>query len=668
MSNVKRYSIIIATLFIVVALGLGAFFSGIIPGKAAGTPVVFRVNAAGDITANGTAIRVKGGSWFGLQGRHEPSTDSVNPSGAPLEQYIGNVFWASSSRTYTGDAAEFKAMGINVVRVPVSPQTLTGTDPQGMAPYLKNTASVVIPDSLTALKTVVQALDAQGIYVLLDIHSCSNYVDWRKGRLDARPPYVDATRDNYDFKREDSSCSATNNPSTVTRIQAYDTTKWIANLKQLAGFESAWGVSNIIGIDIFNEPWDYTWADWSSLISQAYTAINSVNPNILIFAEGISDTANNQDGTPTTITAVPTGAAPSPNWGGNLYEAGANPPAGVPKSMLVFSPHVYGISVFVGKQFVDNSVPACVGLSGDAAGDAKCPLLMPSAATLAQGWDAQWGYLKAQGYAVVIGEFGGNFSWPGGAASLRDQNRYSYVTDHTIDQKWQQAFVAYLHSKCINDTIYWSINPESGDTGGLYTSPYNAVSNTGGWGTWGGTDSAKLSMLSTLWNTAPGTTCGSVTPVPTTPVTPGVTPATATRTPVTPVGNTPTRTRTSTTGPSLTPTRTATIGTGPTVTRTNTPVVVATTAVPPTTPPGGACSPVTSTITAPYTFDGAATSCLQIATVPSYINSWNATTVSINGTVITNLYVAAGSLPAKISGNYYIKFVSTVAWAHIEIK
>jgi aryl-phospho-beta-D-glucosidase BglC (GH1 family) len=562
-------------------------------------------------------------------------------------------------------------MGINVVRVPVSPQTLTGTDPQGMAPYLKNTASVVIPDSLTALKTVVQALDAQGIYVLLDIHSCSNYVDWRKGRLDARPPYVDATRDNYDFKREDSSCSATNNPSTVTRIQAYDTSKWLANLKQLAGFESTWGVSNIIGIDIFNEPWDYTWAEWSSLISQAYTAINGVNPNILIFAEGISDTAENQDGTPTTITAVPTGAAPSPNWGGNLYEAGGAPPAGVPKSMLVFSPHVYGISVFVGKQFVDNSVAACVGLSGDAAGDAKCPLIMPATSVLTPGWDAQWGYLKAQGYAVVIGEFGGNFSWPGGAASLRDQNRYSYVTDHTIDQKWQQAFVAYLHSKCINDTIYWSINPESGDTGGLYTTPYNATSNTGGWGTWGGTDSAKLSMLSTLWNTAPGTTCGTGPTV--TPITPGVTPATPTRTPtpVTPVGNTPTRTRTPTTGPSPTRTRTPTVGTP--IVATNTPItpVVATktnTPVTPTTPPGGACTPVTSVVTAPYTLDGVATSCLQIATIPGYINSWNATTVSINGTVITNLYVAAGSLPAKISGNYYIKFVSTVAWGHIEIK
>jgi aryl-phospho-beta-D-glucosidase BglC (GH1 family) len=141
-----------------------------------------------------------------------------------MEMYMGNVFWAPSGRTYDQDIAEFKALGINLIRLPLVPQTLTGTDPQGMAPFLKNTDSVKIANSRLALETVIKDLDAVGIYVLLDIHSCSNYVDWRKGRLDARPPYVDATRDNYDFKREDSSCAANNNPSTVTRIQAYDET------------------------------------------------------------------------------------------------------------------------------------------------------------------------------------------------------------------------------------------------------------------------------------------------------------------------------------------------------------------------------------------------------------------------------------------------------------
>jgi endoglucanase len=119
--------------------------------------------------------------------------------------------------------------------LPLVPQTLDDNDPQGRDPFLKNTESVRIQGAFTALKTVIKACSDAGLYVLLDIHSCSNYVGWRKGRLDARPPWVDANRDNYDFKREDCSCAATGNPSTVTRIQAYDVTKWTANLKTLAG-------------------------------------------------------------------------------------------------------------------------------------------------------------------------------------------------------------------------------------------------------------------------------------------------------------------------------------------------------------------------------------------------------------------------------------------------
>jgi endoglucanase len=538
MSDLKHWATLLLGVLVLASILLSALGAPPNQAKAAGAPVVFRVDANGNITANGTPIRVKGGSWFGLQGRHEPSTDATNPSGAPMEQYMGNVFWNSTTRTYDQDIAEFKTMGINVIRLPLVPQTLTGTDPQGMAPYLKNTESVRIANSRLALETIIKKLDAAGIYVLLDIHSCSNYVDWRKGRLDARPPYVDATRDNYDFKREDSSCAATNNPSSVTRIQAYDETKWLADLKTLAGLEASLGVSNIIGIDIYNEPWDYTWAEWKTLTEHAYTAINSVNPNILIFMEGISDSANNQDGIVGNEVVSPSGSAPAPNWGGNLYSAGDNPPA-IPKDRLVYSPHVYGPSVFVGKQFVDNTVSACVGLSGDAAGDAKCPLIMPSAATLAAGWDSQFGYLKAQGYAIVIGEWGGNMDWPKGKASLRDQARFSYVTDTTLDQQWQNIFVDYLISKGIYDTIYWSINPESGDTGGLYTTPYDPVSNTSAWGTWGALDSRKMTLVRRLWDVP-------VNPGPTsTPTTTATVTATATG-PKPTITATPTITRTST--------------------------------------------------------------------------------------------------------------------------
>lgn len=540
MSDLKH----LATSFLgVVIIASILMFAMGIPMKpaSAASPTVFRVDSKGNITANGVAIRIKGGSWFGLQGRHEPSNDSTNPSGAPLEQYMGNVFWNPTSRTYDQDIAEFKAMGINLVRLPLVTQTLKNNppDPQGMAPYLKNNQSVIIPNAREALETIIKKLDAAGIYVLLDIHSCSNYVDWRAGRLDARPPYVDATRDNYDFTREDSSCAATNNPSTVTRIQAYDETKWLADLQTLAGLETSLGVSNILGIDIFNEPWDYTWADWKQLSEDAYQAINAVNPNTLIFVQGISATANNQDGTPNTITQVPYGGRVVPNWGGNLYEAGANPP-NIPKDRLVFSPHVYGPSVFVGRQFADPAQPACADLEGDAFGDAKCNIVI-NPTLLRQGWDDHWGYLKAMGYAVVIGEFGGNMDWPAGKASIRDQDRYSYLTDHTTDEQWQNAFVDYLVSKGIDDTIYWSINPESGDTGGLYTTPYDPRSNTSAWGTWGALDSRKMTLVHRLWDV---------------PVIPGAT-NTPTITPTICV-NCPTNTPTRTPSPTITNTVTLT--------------------------------------------------------------------------------------------------------------
>jgi endo-1,4-beta-xylanase len=119
---------------------------------------------------------------------------------------------------------------------------------------------------------------------------------------------------------------------------------------------------------------------------------------------------------------------------------------------------------------------------------------------------------------------------------------------------------------------------------------------------------------------------------------------------------TPTRTNTPQ-GPTLTPTRTNTPG-GPTPTITRTP-----------TPGGsGACSPVTSIITAPFSFDGAGTFCWQIASIPSYTNNWNLASLTINGVNFTGVYVAAANLPAKINGFYYVSYIGNFAWSHLEAK
>ena len=341
---------------------------------------IFRVNPFGDITKNGQLFPMQCGSWFGLEGRHEPSNDPVNPSGAAMELYIGNTTWANggqgTGRTIQQTMNEIVQLGINVVRFPIAPQTLNPNDPQGQAPNLKNHPSVQVPNSRQALEEFLILADQNNIEVMLDIHSCSNYVGWRAGRLDARPPYVDADRDNYDFTREEYSCAPTGNPSSVTTIQAYGQAQWLADLQTLAGLGDELGVDNIIGIDIFNEPWDYTWQEWNALTELAFEAIDEVNPNILLFVQGISGTAGNQDGTPNTIIQVPHGdMLTNPNWGENLFEAGANPPD-IPQDRLVFSPHTYGPSVFVQSMFMDPAQPQCEGLEGDAAGDAGCNIVI----------------------------------------------------------------------------------------------------------------------------------------------------------------------------------------------------------------------------------------------------------------------------------------------------
>ena len=81
-----------------------------------------------------------------------------------------------------------------------------------------------------------------------------------------------------------------------------------------------------------------------------------------------------------------------------------------------------------------------------------------------------------------------------------------------------------------------------------------------------------------------------------------------------------------------------------------------------------ACSPVTSTIAAPFTFDGAGSFCWQSTNLGTYINSWNTTSVTINGVNITNLYLPAASYPAKVGGFWYVAYNSSVAWGHLEAK
>jgi aryl-phospho-beta-D-glucosidase BglC (GH1 family) len=405
------------------------------------------------------------------------------------------MWWVDSGRSIDQTMDEIKELGINMIRLPIVPQTLKSNDPQGMgfiwngsskntSGVLKNTQSEYPYDNArAAMEGFIKKSNQKGLKVLVDIHSCSNYVGWRAGKLNANPPYVDADRIEYDFTRESYSCGGG-----ASNDSPYNESLWLADLKEIASLPSKLNVTNIIGIDIFNEPWDYTWDQWATLSEKAFKAIDSVNKDLLIFVEGIGSGLSDE-------TKVPHGdLATNPNWGENFFGF-TERPLEIPRNRVVISPHTYGPAVFVQKQFVP-ATGDCAGLEGDEAGEAGCQIKIEKSRVEA-GWDEHFGFLRDMGYAFVIGEFGGNIDWPKGA-SAGDREVWSHITT-TVDLDWQNALVDYMIEKDI-EGCYWSINPESADTGGLYKHKWDPVSADDAWGQWQEFDTRKTALLKRLWN------------------------------------------------------------------------------------------------------------------------------------------------------------------------
>lgn len=196
-----------------------------------------------------------------------------------------------------------------------------------------------------------------------------------------------------------------------------------------------------IGIDLKNEPHGaVTWGtgntatDWNLAADRAGAAILKANPNLLIFVEGIQENSSCSG----TVNHW---------WGGNLEPIKCTP-LNIPKDHLVLSPHVYGPDVYGQPYFYE----------------ANFPDNMPAI------WNAHFGFAKKKGYALAIGEFGGKY---GGGDPL--------------DITWQNAFVDYLLKKNIENSFYWSWNPNSGDTGGILNDD------------WQTTNQAKVELLQRLW-------------------------------------------------------------------------------------------------------------------------------------------------------------------------
>lgn len=191
---------------------------------------------------------------------------------------------------------------------------------------------------------------------------------------------------------------------------------------------SSW---NVMGADVFNEPWAASWGfggaseDWAAAAERLAAAVSSACPRWLIFVEGVSHT---------TAAGVPAAAGQSElghNWASNLEGVRTRPLSlAHHPHKLVLSPHIYGPSVAPQPYFADARFPA----------------------NLPPIWETHFGFVTSEAKGcVVVGEWGGWFTGS--------------------DAAWQKAFGAYLAQKGIG-SFYWALNPTSRDTGGLVLSDW----------------------------------------------------------------------------------------------------------------------------------------------------------------------------------------------------
>ena len=203
----------------------------------------------------------------------------------------------------------------------------------------------------------------------------------------------------------------------------YSEERWISDWVMLA--ERYSGDETVIGVDLHNEPHGQaTWGsedpatDWRLAAERAGNAILEVNPNLLIIVQGVEQVQGDWYW-----------------WGGNLIGAREQPVRLNVPHRLLYSTHVYGPGVYPQPWFSEPNFPE----------------------NMPEIWDRHWGYLHKENIApVIVGEFGGR--------SVGD------------DQEgiWQRALVSYLRENNIS-YIYWTLNPNSGDTGGILLDDWQTV-------------------------------------------------------------------------------------------------------------------------------------------------------------------------------------------------
>jgi endoglucanase len=323
----------------------------------------------------GQPVRIAGINWFGFE----------------TANHAVHGLW---SRDYKSMIDQMKSLGYNTLRIPYSDDIFkSGTVPNSIDFSSGKNTDLQGLNSLGVLDKIVSYAGQDGLKVILDRH------------------------------RPDSG-----GQSALWYTSAVPESTWIANLKALATRYK--GQDTVVGIDLHNEPHDPacwgcgdTATDWRLAAQRAGNAVLGVNPDLLIFVEGVQ-----------TFNGV------SGWWGGNLMGVAQYPVQLNVANRVVYSAHDYATSVAQQSWFSDPSFPAN----------------MPGI------WDKYWGYIFKQNIAPVwVGEFG-------------------TTLQSTVDQKWLAALVSYLRPTSTYGAdsfhwTFWSWNPNSGDTGGILKDDWQTV-------------------------------------------------------------------------------------------------------------------------------------------------------------------------------------------------
>lgn len=387
------------------------------------------------VAADGTAVRLAGVNWYGMEG------DWMVPGGLDL-------------RSVDEICELIVALGFNHIRLPLS-DTAVLRNPRVSA-GLAAMPRLVDARVLDVLDAVVDSARRQRLRVVLDSH------------------------------RSEPGWSAQGNGLWYSR--AVSRRAWRRALVALA--QRYAGNDTVIGFDLRNEPgspptdateWPQNggavWGqpdlrvslhprDWTTAAETAGNAVLGVNSDVLVIVEGVrADPAGPQfDGSNHLY------------WpGGNL--SGVDRPGGrrrqgrplqldVP-ARLVYSAHDYGPDM-------DHAMPWC---------QPGTTALTPDACRSV--WDQTWGYIAREEMApLYVGEFGTpNGLWPPGGAARRD---YGDAVTSDPQTRWLRYLTDYI------DVIgaswaYWPLNGTNSPGGsrdpgqlegyGLLTRAWDAASN-----------------------------------------------------------------------------------------------------------------------------------------------------------------------------------------------